>query len=203
MSLQNISFCRYLTKFSDPWLDDHYRARAIVRAIKGEPFKGDARFRINGSIKTLDSKNPDVAIQWFVEQVATGIAFTGTTFLCPIPGSGFTPTSIEPSRTLLLAQRLVERNPKLTLWPNLKFKQPMEKKIRSEERLLANLVCTVPIPKGDFLLLDDVCTTGAHARAARRKLMELGAKGEIVSMSVARTMLVYGEKVFGYRIDSL
>lgn len=138
-----------------------------------------------------------------VDRVATQIKFTGKTFLCPIPGSQCTPTSIGISRTLLLAQRLAEKNPQLTFWPHLKFAKPMERKIRNEETLYAGLLCTAPILKSDFLLLDDVCTTGAHARAAQRRLVERGAKGEIVAMSVARTMLEYGEKVFGYRSDLL
>jgi hypothetical protein len=202
MSLHNISFCRYLTKPVN-WTDDHYRVLALVRAVKGYSVKGYAVFKIGSTFKTLDAAHPEVAFEWFAERVATGLEFTGKTFLCPIPGSECTPTSNEVSRTLLLAQKIVERVPKLTLWPHLKFNKPMQKKIRNEDTLYASLVCTAPVPKGDFLLLDDVCTSGAHARAAERRLIDSGAKGEIKAMSLARTMLEPGEKVFGYREDDI
>lgn len=203
MSLQNISFCRYLTRTDVEWTPDNYRVRAIVRALKGDSFRGYATFKIGDTFKDVDSSHPEVAFEWFADRVATQVRFTGTTYLCPIPGSQCTPTSTEVSRTLLLAQKLVERIPKLTLWPHLKFRQPMERKIRNEDRLYASLVCTAPVPRGDFLLLDDVCTTGAHARACMRKLIDSGAKGEIKAMSVARTMIEPGERVFGYREDEI
>jgi hypothetical protein len=203
MSLDNISFSRYLTDPTQKWLPEHYRVRNIVRAIKGDPFNGYASLRIGNVIKRLDSANPQVAVEWFVDRVATEIKFSnGDHFLCPIPGSQCTPSSTETPRTLQLAQSLSQRLPQLKVWDHLRFKEPMAKKIRDEEVLYRNLVCTARVPSGYLILLDDVCTTGAHARAAQRRLQEDGA-GEMCAMSVTRTMHSPDEKVFGVRSDPL
>ena len=204
MSLHNISVCRYLTDISGEWSQDHYRARNIVRAIKGDTFNGYAFFRVCGVLRRLDSKNIQTAVDWFVDRIAEEVQFTGkSNTICPIPDSQSTPSSTRVFRTLALAVSLAQRMPKLKVWPHLKFKQPMQRKIRDEDLLFRNLVCTAPIPTGDIVLLDDVCTTGSHARAAQRRLVKEGAEGHISAISVARTMLDPNEVVFGFRCDEL
>jgi predicted amidophosphoribosyltransferase len=152
----------------------------------------------------LDTNNPQTAIDWFVDRVAEEVDFTKSkNTLCPIPGSQCIPSSTHIYRTLALAASLAQRLPGLQVWPHLKFKQPMPRKIRDEDLLFKNLVCTAPVPTGDIILLDDVCTTGAHARAAQRRLVKEGAKGDISAISVARTMLDPSEDVFGFRCDDL
>jgi hypothetical protein len=202
MSLDNISYCRYLADITKPWRQEHYNVAKIVRAIKEEPFKGYAEFKIGKVWKRLDPDHRQVAVDWFVEQVAGQTEFTGPNFLCPIPDSQSTIASAHPPRTLALARSLSQRLPQLTVWDHLRFKKPMARKIRDEELLFENLVCTADAPAGYIILLDDVCTSGAHARAAQRRWLERGAK-DMCAMSVARTMLDPNEKVLGYRLDRL
>src|SRR6266700_5713262 len=126
MSLDNISYCRYLTDVSQTWLPEHYRVRNIVRAIKGDSFNGYAFLRIGNVVRRLDSNNPQVATEWFVDRVAEETEFSkGNYILCPIPGSQCTPSSTHVPRTLLLAQSLSQRLPQLKVWDHLRFKKPM------------------------------------------------------------------------------
>jgi hypothetical protein len=203
MSLDNISYCRYLTDISQDWRPEHWRVWNLVQAIKGHECNGYAFLEVGGVRKRVDSKNPQVAIDWFADRVVSETKFgSGNYILCPIPGSQCTPTSTDITRTVVLAESLSKRLPQLKVWPNLKFKKPMQRKIRDEEVLFNNLVCTASVPSGYIILLDDVCTTGAHARAAQRRLQ--GTKGnQMCAMSVARTMLNRDEDVFGFRLDHL
>jgi hypothetical protein len=203
MSLDNISYCRYLADIRQPWRQEHYKVAKIVRAIKGEPFNGYADFKIGEVWQRLDPDHGQVATDWFVDRVATETKFSGSGhLLCPIPDSQSTPSSTHAPRTLALARRLSERLPQLKIWDHLRFKKPMPRKVRDEEMLFENFVCTATVPSGYIILLDDVCTSGAHARAAQRRLRGQNTSN-MCAMSVARTMLDPNEAVFGFRLDHL
>jgi len=203
MSLDNISYCRYLADVTKPWRQEHYDVAKIVRAIKGEPFKGYADFKIGKVVERLDPDHRKVATDWFVDRVAAETSFSAEDhLLCPIPDSQSTPSSTHAPRTLALAERLSERFPQLKIWDHLRFRKPMPRKVRDEELLFENFVCTAPVPSGYIVLLDDVCTSGAHARAAQRRLRGRRAN-DMCAMSVARTMLDPNEEVFGFRLDPL
>ena len=203
MSLQNISYCRYLADIRFPWRQANYDVAKIVRAIKEEPFRGYADLKIGGATKRLDPDHPQIATEWFIERVIEETKFSpGDHILCPIPDSQCTPLSTHTPRTVQLARTLSKRVPQLKVWHHLKFKKPMPRKLRDEELMYQNLLCTAPVPEGYLILLDDVCTTGAHARAAQRRLTVHGAR-DMCAMSVARTLLEPEEEVFGFRADAL
>jgi hypothetical protein len=202
MSLVNISFCRYL---ADPSCrsQESWDVAKIVRAIKDDPINGYADLKIGGKFRRLDADHRQVATDWFVDRVVSETDIYGREYiLCPIPDSQCTPSSSHTPRTLLLAQSLSKRLPDLKVWPHLKFKKPMARKVRDELVLYQNMVCTEHVPSGYIILLDDVCTTGAHARAAQRRLMENGAK-DMCAMSVTRTILNPEAEVFGFRADPI
>ena len=206
--LENISYCRFLTKIDRTWSQDQWRARDIVQAVKGKSFDGYVYLTVRGANRLLDKDNPEVAFEWFVEQVQTTTHFSSKLkhYICPIPDSKCTVLSGRPSKTMRLANALVGVLPQLGIWDSLRFYQEMPKSsevnMRDEEALFQALRTLSKPPKGRIILLDDVCTTGAHARAAARELTRVGATN-IVSMSVARTMLNPEETVFGRRIDVL
>jgi hypothetical protein len=207
LTLDHFSYCRFLTNIAQPWTDDHYNARAIVRAIKGEPFSGYASLKVNNAWQTLDAAHPQVAFDWFADRVAIETPFPlGGMTLCPIPDSECTLSAGKPSRTMPLADTLVERIPGLEIWDGLRFERPMQKSrdtnMRDMLTLFEALLARSDLPSGPIILLDDVCTTGAHARAAAHLLKDKGAR-TLFSMSVARTMLNRDEQVFGFRQDLL
>jgi len=206
ISLENISYCRFLTKIDKQWTQDQWRARDIVRAVKGETFGGSVQLSVAGTTRTLDKDHPEVAFEWFVEQVATTTKFPRGSNLCPIPDSTCTVSCGRSSKTMRLAEALIAGLPKLAIWDGLRFDCEMPKSstsnMRDEEALYNALVTIADFPKGHIILLDDVCTTGAHARAGARELRRMGAKS-ISSMSVARTMLNSDEQVLGFRADPL
>jgi hypothetical protein len=206
--LDHFSYCRFFTKVDRDWSQDQWRARDIVRAVKGETFGGSVWLTVGGVRRTLDKNHPEVAFEWFVEQVqlTTRFPLAGNYYLCPIPDSKCTVSSGRPSKTMRLAEALTKGIHKLAIWDGLRFTREMPKsrdsKMRDEEVLYQALITISAVPNGHIILLDDVCTTGAHARAAARRLLR-GDKTSISSMSVARTMLNPDEQVLGLRVDKL
>jgi predicted amidophosphoribosyltransferase len=202
--MENISYCRYRTT-PGGWTGDQFISQGIVKAIKGEPFRGYRQISVGGYIRNLQAGNQTLAINWFAERVVEETDFDdGLYSLVPIPDRNKTPTATHVSRTLLLAQALVARLPQqFDIWDHLRFRRPMIEKTRNENLLYTNMICTSDRPPAGFvILLDDVCTTGSHVLAARRRLRECGAQ-DICSMSVARTMSVTDEQVFGFREDTV
>jgi hypothetical protein len=200
--MENISYCRYKTT-PGGWTPAQCITQGIVKAIKGKPFNGYRDITVGGTTRRLEPGNSDLASDWFVEQVLEETEFDdGLYTLVPIPDRDKTPTARHLARTFTLAQKLVEGLPnQFDIWDHLRFRKPMPEKTRDEQALYANMVCTTDSPPAGYvILLDDVCTTGAHARAARRRLIEIGAK-DFIAMSVARTMLQSDEDVFGFRSD--
>ena len=207
ITLDHVSYCRYLTQ-AGTWTQDHYKARAIVKAIKGEPFNGYANLPVGGRNRTLDEGHPEVAFDWFVDQVAQTVDLSGKQhyFLVPIPDSKCTTTCNRSPKTVRLAQALSARIPQLRIWDELRFLREMpksrESNMRNEDVLYRALSASSTPPTGRLILLDDVCTTGAHARAAARELMRMGGSLP-VSMSVARTMLAADEQILGFRREQI
>ena len=162
-----------------------------------------ATFPLEGFGRLPDQTRPQIATDWFLECVVDETDFDdGLYSLVPIPDRNKTPTATHLARTFILAQKLRDRLPdQFDIWDHLRFRRPMPEKTRDEEALYANMICTSDKPPAGYVILfDDVCTTGAHARAARRRLIELGAK-DFCAMSVARTMLQPDEDVFGFRSE--
>lgn len=203
MNLENISYCRYFTDLDVEWENRHFDVRAIVRAIKGETFNGYADLKIGRSWRRLTNSNPELATEWFVDAVFTQTKFTALTMLVPFPSSQCTRTTSSPSRTLLLAHALAARIPTLGIWDGLRFREPMQKKIRDQDVLSKSLISLTSVPvDANLMILDDVCTTGAHAKAGADVLRKLGASN-VQAMSVARTTHDPSLPSFGFQMDSL
>lgn len=206
-SLENYSYCRYLTR--GPWFPEKFKAYNIVKAIKGSPFNGYSDLTVGAGWKRLTSERTEVAFEWFAEQVASQTRFARDTqyCLCPIPDSECSSDCGRTPKTIKLAEILNQRLPRLEILDVLRFAKQMPKSSqtneRDEEALFANMICTIKkVPDAHIILLDDVCTTGSHAKAAARRLMKHGAD-HLSAMSVARTTLDEDDKLFGLRIDKL
>jgi hypothetical protein len=200
----NISYCRYKTT-AGGWTPAQCISQGVVKAIKGQAFNGYRDITVAGITRRLEPGNRDLAIDWFVERVMDETEFDdGLYSLVPIPDRDKTPKSTDPPRTSILAQKLAARIPEqFDIWDHLRFRKPIPEKTRDEQFLYDNLVCTSDKPPAGYvILLDDVCTTGAHVLAARRRLLECGATN-VCAMSVARTMSSPDEEVFGFREDIL
>jgi hypothetical protein len=133
MILNNVSFCRYLADTDFSWCQENWDVSKIVRAIKGESFKGYTSLRIGGALQRLDSEHRQVATDWFVDRVGQTSLARDEYILCPIPDSQCTPSSSHTPRTLVLARELRKRFPQLKVWPNLKFNKPMQRKFGTKK----------------------------------------------------------------------
>lgn len=205
-TLENLSCCRYLTSRDVEWSDDHFKAQGIVRALKGESFKGNRFLHVDGKLRSLTAENPELAVEWFASSAAVGIDFAARTMLVPMPDSECTTNCGRDSKVKRLAEALVARVPKLGIWDGLRFRQAMQKsrENRQEEQVLfLAMHVTLPLPTGPLLILDDVCTRGAHARAAFRRLRASGATAGIQAISAARTTHDPNEPVFGIKVEQI
>ena len=205
--LDNISYCRYISDRSVR-SKSHWDARAIVRAIKGDAFGGYADLQIDGAWRRLDQSHAELALQWFVERVYKETSFDPKTkyILVPIPHSSCTVQCGESPKVLTLAKALQQRLPQLQVADILRFKQVMPKtsetNMRDENILYEATLLLQKPPVGNLILLDDVCTTGAHAKAAARAIR--GNGGYVgCAMSVARTTLNPTDTVFGFKKEPL
>jgi hypothetical protein len=210
MLLQNISYLRY--RRYDPtsehkWSQEHWDARAIVEAIKNEPYKGYAAVSIGNKWRTIDYANRAVAIEWFIDRVKkqTNFLDPGGYAICPIPDRSCTVKNGRPSKVMELAIPLAQAFPNLAIWDGLRFTREMPSSratgMRDENVIFGALTMIGTPPDKYILILDDVCTTGSHARAAARILKKAGVTNKIRAISVARTMSQPNEKVFGFRSD--
>jgi len=207
LKLDNISYCRYI---SDRHLrnQSHWDARAVVRAIKGDEFGGYADLKIGGIWRRLDQSHPELAVEWFTERVLQETSFSSneTYVLVPIPHSSCTVMSGETPKVFAIALALQRRIPRLQIADILRFNEVMPKSsetnIRDENLLFQATRLIQKPPKGNIILLDDVCTTGAHAKAAARAVTK-GDGSVSCSMSVARTTLNPQDPVFGFVKEAL
>lgn len=172
MPLRVASFCSYLTRVEEdhPWTDADHSASKFVKAIKQKPFKGWATIPLRRVMLRLDSSNADRAADWFAVWAADRLPKNRRIGLIPIPSSSTTPTSTVMSRAADLARRIVKH---CTLWKVddvLRFRTVLDKASeggpRWADELYPQLIMLKWTPTlTEYYLVDDVCTSGGHARA--------------------------------------
>jgi hypothetical protein len=195
MTMSVLSFCRYLSiPRGEEWRDEDYGAWMFVKAAKEEAFNGYAHLNIDGNRKLFRSSdlgNPDKARAWFGELVG-GLQWSPKrVYLAPIPDSGCTTGARRLSKTYPLASAAVANLKIAALWDGLRLKKALTKSReggpRDVETIYRNLEVIAPIPTdAQIILIDDVCTTGGHLKAAAKRIVEGGGRCSF-SICIART----------------
>ena len=164
----------------------------FVKAIKGEPLKGWARLRIKEYDLLLEKEHPEKALPWIGEVIAKQFTWDENLVLCPMPDSECTIDKIRCSNVYPLVQSIASHLPN-GIWDGLRWKHEMQKSRqggpRDPETLFANLAISIPVPTDKkIVIIDDVCTSGGHIRAAEARIRETGGQAR-AAICAARTTL--------------
>jgi hypothetical protein len=208
MSIDVTTFCRYLTRKNQEWRDEDWAGLKLVKAIKGKPVKGYAHFNIDGFRGKVDQESASQAVQWFGELV--GRMCSGSrcdVFFCPIPDSGCTIAANRPSKVLSLVQSALQRVDGPKLWDGLRWARQVPKaaetNIRDPQFYYDALTTTTVVPsRPEIILFDDVCTSGAHLKAAAARIREQGGSCNH-AVCFARTALDQSRPGLGRLLDDL
>lgn len=206
-----LSLCEYLTS-GETLEPDHFKPYNIIKAIKGESFRGYAWLDVDGRSVRLDASNREVAFQWAAERLATAISGSvlGPVTIVPVPGHlHCSPSDVEAGGVFrlaaLTAERLRQRG--WVAYPfsllHLHVPQPsahQEGGTRDVERLKQNLNVVNATNVATVVILDDVVTSGGHLLAAHQVVAAAGHRVHDMAFSVGRTVYVKGEAL-GTEVD--
>jgi hypothetical protein len=174
--LKVISICSYLTDVDIAWRPEDHTALKMVKAVKGDDFKGYFELTVGGIRKRLSNSN----IKEFIELVpgarqrALKKEVSTKAVIVPIPNSHVTDPEQEYFRTFELARALAKISDSLfEAVPALVFREPQEKSREGGPRSPYHFESVYEIKKkvsGPIILLDDVVTGGGHLIGACWKL---------------------------------
>lgn len=164
--------CQYLTA-GGKWRDADYRALAIVKSVKGEPFNGYCAVKIDGRVVNLTKDNMDVGLELAGRTLAGRLAELTQipVILVPIPNSHAHIGAPPAFRTLTLAETIARHSNGLAeacpalLWAAPKDKQHQVGGYRNASQFHPQLRIAKPLPK-PVVLIDDVITSGSQMLAA-------------------------------------
>jgi hypothetical protein len=206
--LKLVSICAYLTDVSVKWRDVDHTSSKMVKALKGDPIKGYLEHKIAGKVRRFDQKN----IKEFLDRIPLAMAkliarhLSTNATIVPIPNSHVVDVQSANFRTLDLAKAVAAASKnQLQAVPALVFAEPQEKSRDGGARNpyhFENVYRIVRDVQGPIVLLDDVCTSGAHIIGACWKLTS--PKREIVLASAfGRTTSIQLDAPISVREETL
>ncbi|QQR46546.1 hypothetical protein JKA73_10950 [Myxococcus xanthus] len=185
MAVRLVYCASYLTEPGE-WRQDDFATGKFIKAIKGNrDFTGFAKVPVRGNRLRLDMNNRPLAYTWFGQMAGDYFRQQvslpqGTTLrVVPLPSSDAvlgTAFTRFPARDLANAFCRVA-GPSFVMTDVLRWRVAKESAStgsgsRNASVLRENLVVAPAAPPGDYMVLDDVCTSGAHLRAAIARLEE-------------------------------
>jgi hypothetical protein len=208
MSLRLLTFCRYYTG-PFPRNQEYFDSHKLVKSIKDEEFRGYVDVRIHDQNYRIEQSNRELALMWFADSMRklSWSQDLSHYFLCAIPDSACTVSACRPSKVSRLVEAVATELPGINIWDGLRFSRVMPKSSETNMRDLQVLydamsVVQSPPGSGEILLIDDVCTTGAHLRAASARIRE--SEGHCrVAICAARTTLEQSSPALGTLEESL
>jgi hypothetical protein len=191
------------------WRQKDWNARAIIRIVKQEAFRGELRVKIDGQLRTFNDQNGQTFVPVLCRRLAEelGRTVSGNFSLVPLPNSDAIVGSSAPFRTLEIAQSIakligprVEVVPALR-WSSKKAKAHKEGGGRNPYRLYEKLV-VLEKPRAQIVLFDDVKTTGSQLIAAYRKLRDANLP-PVAACVIGHVTLEQHEQMLGWTTTSL
>jgi pyrimidine operon attenuation protein/uracil phosphoribosyltransferase len=196
MALKAVCCFTHLTSTDYVWYDPHFCVKKFVDALKFREINSSAWIPVgsDGTKRKLEQANASDAVDWFGEMAAEILAtqdFQQRPVLVPYPSSKCTP-EVAISRTRRLADAIAIRF-EADVADIIRYRTPRpsaheEGGTREADLIYLQLVLTGPIDRGrPYVLVDDVLTTGEHARAGAAILRTHGAHIEMVVCGVKAT----------------
>lgn len=208
--LPYIYWCNHLTEVDCKWRRVDYDARAFVRGLKQEDFKGYLDIRFAGKNRRFDQTNVEEFIATILPLIGKRLRddIQAPISLVPIPNSGMAQGYSGPFRTVELAT-LVAKGfgegasvVEAIVWDLPRNKAHQSHEFRHPDLYEPHMVL-VDKPAAKIVLFDDVLTSGSQMIAAARMLAKQGVPPEC-ALVIARATKEQAEgKLFARRQDEL
>jgi predicted amidophosphoribosyltransferase len=192
MPVQAVCCFTHLTSTDFAWTDPHYCVKKFVDALKRRPINKSAYIPVGrGPKRKLTQDNAGHAVLWFGEMAAELLSqqpFGDKPILVPYPSSKCTP-AVRVAKTKRLATATASRFTAdvadIIRYVNEQPSAHEEDGTRDPALIYPELTLTGEIaPDRPYVLIDDVLTSGGHARAGVALLRENGATVSLVVCGV-------------------
>ena len=183
MPIRSIAFFTYRTS-GGGWTQPQLGVLRFVRAIKKQTLGGDGQILINNKEpkRLLRQSNSKDAFDWFAEMAVQRIRRelgTLRVVLVPIPNCDCV-QGTPSSRTRALADAIAKRTGVATVADVLRWSKKMLSAHKGGPRAPSLLYPALRLPAAwtpsnrQYVLIDDVSTSGGHIRACAGKLRSAG-----------------------------
>lgn len=188
-------FCSYLTAGQD-WRPEDHSASQFTKAIKGLPFKGYAQVPTpGGGVERVRQEDTNKAVGLFAAwaaQVVQANVGGDNIILVPIPSSGATVETPTAGTGATMATAVAQRiGARAQVADVLRFSVAMQSSrhggTRDTGTLFDRLRVIDNVPAGHVVLIDDVCTTHGHMRAAATRLNRQAGVNVDLAVCAGRT----------------
>ncbi|MEG3148407.1 phosphoribosyltransferase [Sphingomonas sp. ZT3P38] len=189
---------------------EDWAARNLVKAIKHEDFKGYSDIKTGNSTIRIDNtvSGRNRALNAVAGALANKISQAGyqNAAVIPIPSSSHVnPNAVFTGRRI--AEAIRAKNGAFVSTPVLYFDEPLQKSAggggtRNAGAIQAHLrLANCQLPPS-VVLLDDVCTTGGHLKAAARFLAEHGVEVQDAFV-IGRTVWEQPDNMFAVQTEEM
>lgn len=182
--------CGYPSWDPQQFVDQDWKSRYICLAVKGDVEALERAYVwLNGH--KYNHENYHLIVQRFQRWAAAKVRELGieNPVLAPIPNSSTTPDTGDYATKSLAQGIQAAIGASAVVFDGLRFKNAMPSArkggVRNPRILLANMVVTSPLPAGQIVLIDDVCTSGGHLLAAQHLI---GEKRVTCAITCGRTV---------------
>ncbi len=156
------------------WRNTDYDAFKLVQALKGKPIKGYVTLKG----RRFTTANPAPAFTIFGDWGASVLAkIGGTGYLAPVPSASATTLEGDP-KGASLAAAVANLAPSYVALDTFCWQEAMPKSSqggsRHQQTLFNNLKVRSGLEPQNFVLIDDVVSTGSHLLACARALRHFG-----------------------------
>lgn len=214
MAIRVEAFCSYLTSVDSHWTDENYSANKFIKTVKGKSLNGFGHVRVRDRHYRLDERSAHKVYEWFAEWALPHVETMspiGGLLLVPVPCKAATIGTVpETFAGLRLAESLSRVLPRSRVFDCLRWDRRLVQAHvggpRDPEILVKHLrLTTPPLDGAAIVLIDDVCTSGSHFRAAASVLERAGASVQ-GAIAAGRTVDHHETEVFNVpsvRLDEL
>jgi uracil phosphoribosyltransferase len=189
-------WCFHLTTTETTWRGGDYDARAIVRGLKQEAFKGELRVQIKKKPHTYTSANIDEFLNIILRLIGKELTSDAPSpiSIVPIPNSGMAVGEKGDFRIVKLAEIIAAGfGAGASVDPILRWNAVRQKSHKTKEfrhpAVYEPLLRVSGKPHHPVVLFDDVVTSGAQMTAAATVLRKKGFE-VIRGLAIARAVSV-------------